>query len=76
MGKNMYQFYALLVRPFRDGHKRITVGPGFRVDGGDEADHKSAVAFSEHFLENLRTASPETVQEAFRIFKRTMEELP
>lgn len=68
----IYLFHAFCVRPSRDGHKRITVGPGFRVDGGDENEHKKMVEFSESFMENLLDAKPETVQEALRVFKRTM----
>lgn len=68
-----YQFLAWLIRPAADGHKRITIGPGFRVDGGDEADHKHVVAFSETFMDNLRRAKPETVRDTLQVFMRAIQ---
>jgi hypothetical protein len=74
MGRTRFFFYASACEPSKDGHKRITVGPDFRVEGGDEGEHRAMAELSERFVDNMNRNEPESPVEVARILRQTVIE--
>lgn len=48
-------------------HKHITIGDGWRVDGGNKKDHDQVAEVTEEASKRFEENRPETIQEAAEI---------
>jgi hypothetical protein len=62
-----YFFFHGIVPPSPDGHKYITAGPGYRVDGGTKDEHGQMVDLTGEVSRRVKDEKPREVGEIAEI---------
>lgn len=59
-------FFFGAVRPDPKGHKHVTIGPDYRVDGGTKEEHEQAREITEKFAEGVKQDGVHHAQEILK----------
>ena len=73
MGEKWFFFTRDYTEAGKD--KYITIGEGFRVDGGTKESHKEAVAITEEVQRRVQADSPETGRDMARILDESVKKV-
>lgn len=69
----MLFFFHGLVPPSEDGHKHITTGPGYRVDGGTKEEHGQMAELTGEVSSRSQKEQPRSIGHLGQIIHESMQ---
>jgi len=75
MSSKKYFFFHGQAFSQEGGHKHITVGDGWRVDGGNKEDHDHVVELTEEASKKFEENKPKDIKEAAEIMSDVVKKV-